>query len=68
MVRDNVGTLFEQVDEKPPVLTAAQIGGLALPTLLIGGALSPQPYPGLKRPDAAHAGNSCLTARPRACA
>ena len=45
MVRDNVGTLFEQVDEKPPVLTAAQIGGLALPTLLIGGALSPQPYP-----------------------
>ena len=34
-----------QVDEKPPVLTAAQIGGLALPTLLIGGALSPQPYP-----------------------
>ena len=32
-----------QVDEKPPVLTAAQIGGLALPTLLIGGALSPQP-------------------------
>ena len=45
MVRDNVGTLFGQVDEKPPVLTAAQIGGLALPTLLIGGALSPQPYP-----------------------
>lgn len=45
IVRDNVGTLFGQVDEKPPVLTAAQIGGLALPALLIGGALSPQPYP-----------------------
>ena len=45
MVRDNVGTLFGQVDEKPPVLTAAQIGGLALPTLLIGGAPGPHLLP-----------------------
>ena len=45
MVRDNVGTLFGQAEEKPEVLSPQQIGTLKLPTLLIGGALSPAPYP-----------------------
>ena len=45
MVRDNVGTLFGQAEEKPEALTPGQIGTLKLPTLLIGGALSPAPYP-----------------------
>ncbi len=45
MVRDNAGTLIGQARETPPALTPGQIGSVALPTLLIGGALSPQPYP-----------------------
>ncbi len=45
MVRDNVGTLFGQVDERPDTLTPEQIGGVTMPVLLIGGALSPAPYP-----------------------
>nr|WP_314360776.1 alpha/beta hydrolase [uncultured Achromobacter sp.] len=45
MVRDNVGTLFGQADERPEALTPQQIGTLKMPTLLIGGALSPAPYP-----------------------
>lgn len=45
MVRDNVGTLFGQADEHPEALTPQQIRTLKLPTLLIGGALSPAPYP-----------------------
>ncbi|MGY6268606.1 alpha/beta fold hydrolase [Achromobacter denitrificans] len=45
MVRDNVGTLFGQALETPEALTPRQIGALKLPTLLIGGALSPAPYP-----------------------
>lgn len=45
MVRDNVGTLFGQARETPATLSPAQIGSLTLPTLLIGGALSPAPYP-----------------------
>lgn len=45
MVRDNVGTLFGQVDERPDALTPAQVGSLTMPVLLIGGALSPAPYP-----------------------
>ncbi len=45
MVRDNVGTLFGQARETPAALTPQQIGSLKMPTLLIGGALSPAPYP-----------------------
>ncbi|WZB66570.1 alpha/beta hydrolase [Achromobacter xylosoxidans] len=43
MVRDNAGTLFGQARETPATLSPEQIGSLALPTLLIGGALSPRP-------------------------
>lgn len=45
MVRDNVGTLFGQARETPAAPSSARIGTLTLPTLLIGGALSPPPYP-----------------------
>jgi len=45
MVRDNVSTLKGQATETLPPLGREQIARLALPTLLIGGALSPAPYP-----------------------
>lgn len=45
MVRDNAGTLTGQTAEIAPPLPPEQIQALRLPTLLIGGALSPPPYP-----------------------
>jgi len=45
MVRDNASTLKGQATETPRPLAREQIARLALPTLLIGGALSPAPYP-----------------------
>lgn len=45
MVRDNAGTLFGQARETPASLSPQEIASLTLPTLLIGGALSPDPYP-----------------------
>ncbi len=47
MVRDNATTLLGQAREIPPALTPEQIGSITLPTLLIGGALSPAPYPAI---------------------
>src|SRR5690606_8444291 len=45
MVRDNANTLLGQAREQPGPLTPDTLRRLALPTLLIGGALSPAPYP-----------------------
>lgn len=45
MVRDNANTLLGQALETAPALQPERIASLTLPTLLIGGALSPQPYP-----------------------
>ncbi|AWP60338.1 alpha/beta fold hydrolase [Bordetella bronchiseptica] len=45
MVRDNANTLLGQAREQPGALTPETLRTLALPTLLIGGALSPAPYP-----------------------
>ncbi|WP_028354837.1 alpha/beta fold hydrolase [Bordetella petrii] len=45
MVRDNASTLGGQARETLPALGREQVQRLALPTLLIGGALSPPPYP-----------------------
>ncbi|HYG45560.1 MAG TPA: alpha/beta hydrolase [Bordetella sp.] len=45
MVRDNASTLGGQATEHLPPVAREQIERLALPTLLIGGALSPAPYP-----------------------
>ncbi|WP_459616925.1 alpha/beta fold hydrolase [Bordetella sp. 2513F-2] len=45
MVRDNAGTLAGQNAEPPAPLDDDAIRSLSLPVLLIGGALSPQPYP-----------------------
>lgn len=45
MVRDNASTLRGQVSESLPPVSREQVERLGLPTLLIGGALSPAPYP-----------------------
>lgn len=45
MVRDNANTLLGQAIETPPPLQPERIAALNLPTLLIGGELSPPPYP-----------------------
>src|SRR3546814_16346944 len=45
MVRDNASTLGGQATEHLPPVARGQVERLALPTLLIGGALSPAPYP-----------------------
>ena len=45
MVRDNASTLGGQATEHLPPVPREQVERLALPTLLIGGALSPAPYP-----------------------
>ncbi|MCD0503516.1 alpha/beta fold hydrolase [Bordetella petrii] len=45
MVRDNASTLGGQAAESLPPLAREQVERLGLPTLLIGGALSPAPYP-----------------------
>lgn len=47
MVMDNAHTLAAQVREAPYRLTAQQARDVALPVLLIGGALSPPPYPAI---------------------
>lgn len=43
----NAHTLAAQVQEPPYVLTEAHARTVTLPTLLIGGALSPHPYPAI---------------------
>src|SRR3546814_1540985 len=43
MVRDNASTLGGQATEHLPPVARGQVERLALPTLLIGGALSPAP-------------------------
>ncbi|OZI55613.1 alpha/beta fold hydrolase [Bordetella genomosp. 5] len=45
MVRDNAATLLGQAVEPPAPLDLDALAALGLPTLLIGGALSPPPYP-----------------------
>ncbi|MBO1111246.1 alpha/beta fold hydrolase [Bordetella petrii] len=45
MVRDNASTLGGQATEHLAPVTREQVERLALPALLIGGALSPAPYP-----------------------
>lgn len=45
MVRDNAATLLGQAREAPAPVDEGALQVLGLPTLLIGGALSPQPYP-----------------------
>lgn len=45
MVRDNASTLAGQVRETLAPVPRERVQQLALPTLLIGGALSPAPYP-----------------------
>jgi len=45
MVRDNASTLRGQASEILNPLSQAQLQKLAMPLLLIGGALSPAPYP-----------------------
>lgn len=47
MVRDNANTLIGQATDRTPVLTAAQLAAMSTPTLLVGGALSPEPYPAI---------------------
>jgi pimeloyl-ACP methyl ester carboxylesterase len=45
MMRDNAATLFGQVQERYDTVAAAALRSLPMPLLLVGGALSPQPYP-----------------------
>jgi pimeloyl-ACP methyl ester carboxylesterase len=45
MAMDNAGTLFGQVGEAPCLLTEPEARALDKPVLLVGGALSPPPYP-----------------------
>ncbi len=45
MVRENATTLFAQTAEPPFKPDPATVQSLAMPVLLVGGALSPQPYP-----------------------
>jgi pimeloyl-ACP methyl ester carboxylesterase len=45
MAMDNASTLFGQVCEAPYLLTEAGARALDKPVLLVGGALSPPPYP-----------------------
>lgn len=47
MMRDNANTLIGQAEERYETVSAADAAALAQPLLLIGGAQSPQPYPGL---------------------
>ena len=47
MVLDNANTLFGQAREPRMAVTAAQVQTLTKPVLLIGGALSPAPYPAI---------------------
>jgi len=49
MVRANAATLLGQARETPPPVPAEMLQVLALPVLLIGGALSPPPYPAVLR-------------------
>lgn len=44
MARDNAGTLLGQVIEPRPALSPRTLAGLDIPTLLIGGAVSPARY------------------------
>jgi pimeloyl-ACP methyl ester carboxylesterase len=45
MVRDNAATLIGQAGETVPVPAEDALRALRMPVLLVGGALSPQPYP-----------------------
>jgi pimeloyl-ACP methyl ester carboxylesterase len=47
MATDNAGTLFGQVGESPLLLAEADARALDKPVLLVGGALSPPPYPAI---------------------
>jgi pimeloyl-ACP methyl ester carboxylesterase len=47
MATDNAGTLFGQVGEAPLLLAEADARALDKPVLLVGGALSPPPYPAI---------------------
>lgn len=49
MMRDNANTLFGQATETYAVVTAANALRWDKPLLLVGGARSPEPYPGLLR-------------------
>jgi pimeloyl-ACP methyl ester carboxylesterase len=47
MARDNATTLIGQVADRPAALSAQALGAVKMPTLLIGGAMSPAPYPAI---------------------
>ncbi|MGH8447360.1 MAG: alpha/beta fold hydrolase [Solimonas sp.] len=47
MARDNAHTLLGQQREAPMRYTRDELAGLALPTLLVGGELTPAPFPQL---------------------
>ncbi len=47
MMRDNANTLIAQATERPLCVSAAAAQALRLPTLLVGGAHSPAPYPAI---------------------
>lgn len=47
MARDNAGTLVAQVRETRLAFTRDDLESLSMPTLLIGGALTPRPFPQL---------------------
>ena len=47
MARDNAGTLVAQVRETRLAFTRHDLESLSMPTLLVGGALTPQPFPRL---------------------
>lgn len=47
MAHDNAMTLLGQIRETIPVISPQALQSLTLPCLLIGGALSPAPYPGI---------------------
>ncbi|AFZ82868.1 alpha/beta fold hydrolase [Candidatus Kinetoplastidibacterium crithidiae] len=45
MVHDNAKTLIAQSKEPPFILNIENLSNISMPTLLIGGSLSPSPYP-----------------------
>ncbi|WBF65403.1 MAG: alpha/beta hydrolase [Candidatus Kinetoplastibacterium crithidii] len=45
MVFDNANTLIAQSKEPPLILNIENLSNISMPTLLIGGSLSPSPYP-----------------------
>jgi pimeloyl-ACP methyl ester carboxylesterase len=47
MARDNATTLIGQVADRPAALSAERLATVKVPTLLVGGALSPAPYPAI---------------------